>query len=66
MGCFSCFGSSKTEVDSSSNGVKEVSKKDSVKEGSAAQSNSNVNRVNSGNFELNTAIDVFFVEFSIL
>ncbi|KAL1548501.1 Serine/threonine-protein kinase pbl27 [Salvia divinorum] len=47
MGCFSCFGSSKTEVNNSINGVKEVSKKDSVKEGSAAQSNSNVNRVNS-------------------
>ncbi|XP_047950943.1 serine/threonine-protein kinase PBL27-like [Salvia hispanica] len=57
MGCFPCFGSSKTEVNSSSNGVKEVSKKDSVKEGSAAQSNSNVNRVNSDKPRLRTGND---------
>ncbi|KAG6428111.1 hypothetical protein SASPL_112360 [Salvia splendens] len=57
MGCFSCFGSSKTEVNSSSNGVKEVSKKDSVKEGSAAQTNSNVNRVNSDKPRLRTGND---------
>ncbi|KAL0414687.1 UNVERIFIED_CONTAM: Serine/threonine-protein kinase PBL27 [Sesamum radiatum] len=47
MGCLPCFGSSKKEVNSSDNGVKELSKKESFKEGSAAQSNSRVNRVNS-------------------
>lgn len=49
MGCFPCFGSSKKEVNNSNNGVKEVSKKESFKDGSAAQSNSHVNRVSSGN-----------------
>lgn len=47
MACFPCFGSSEKEVNNSNNGVKEVSKKESFKEGSAAQSNSNVNRVSS-------------------
>lgn len=42
-GCFPCFGSSKKEGNS---GVKEVSKKDSAKEGSVAQSN-HVSRVSS-------------------
>ncbi|KAL0393221.1 UNVERIFIED_CONTAM: Serine/threonine-protein kinase PBL27 [Sesamum radiatum] len=48
-GCFPCFGSSKKEGNSnnSNNGVKEVAKKESFKEGSAAHSNSHVNRVNS-------------------
>ncbi|KAL0348715.1 UNVERIFIED_CONTAM: Serine/threonine-protein kinase PBL27 [Sesamum angustifolium] len=46
MGCLPCFGSSKKEVNSGDNGVKELSK-ESFKEGSAAQSNSRVNRVNS-------------------
>lgn len=41
-GCFPCFGSSNKE----GNGVKEVSKKDSVKEGSASQAN-HVSRVSS-------------------
>ncbi|CAK9159749.1 unnamed protein product [Ilex paraguariensis] len=41
-GCFPCFGSSSKE----GNGVKEVTKKDSVKEGSAAQTH-HVNRINS-------------------
>lgn len=51
MGCFRCFGSSSKEVSSSNYGVQEVSKKESSKEGSgpSAQSNSNVNRVSSGN-----------------
>ncbi|KAL2229790.1 serine/threonine-protein kinase PBL27 [Sesamum indicum] len=47
MGCLPCFGSSKKEVNGSDNGVKELSKKESFKEGAAAQSNSRVNRVNS-------------------
>ncbi|KAL8515573.1 hypothetical protein ACS0TY_014311 [Phlomoides rotata] len=47
MGCFPCFGSSEKEVNNSNNGVKEVSKKESFKDGSAAQSNSHVNRVSS-------------------
>ncbi|KAK4405613.1 Serine/threonine-protein kinase PBL27 [Sesamum angolense] len=46
MGCLPCFGSSKKEVNSGDNGVKELSK-ESFKEGPAAQSNSRVNRVNS-------------------
>lgn len=44
-GCFPCFGSSNKE----GSGVKEVAKKDSVKEGSAAQSH-HVIRVSSGKF----------------
>ncbi|PIN07499.1 Non-specific serine/threonine protein kinase [Handroanthus impetiginosus] len=47
MGCFPCFGSSKKEVNNSSNSVKELSKKESFKENSAAQSNRHVDRVNS-------------------
>lgn len=43
-GCFPCFGSS-----NEGSGVKEVAKKDSVKEGSAAQSH-HVIRVSSGKF----------------
>lgn len=42
-GCFPCFGSSNEE----GSGVQEVTKKDSVKEGSAAQSH-HVTRVSSG------------------
>lgn len=44
-GCFPCFGSSNKE--GGSNGVKEVVKKESFKDGSAAQSH-HVNRVASG------------------
>jgi hypothetical protein len=44
-GCFPCFGSSNKEE----SGVKEVAKKDSVKEGSAGQSH-HVIRVSSGKF----------------
>jgi hypothetical protein len=44
-GCFPCFGSSNGE----GSDVKEVTKKDSVKEGSAAQSH-HVSRVSSGKF----------------
>ncbi|KAL1543113.1 Serine/threonine-protein kinase pbl27 [Salvia divinorum] len=40
MGCFSCFGSSEKEVNKSSNGLKDASKKDSVKEGSKDKSRS--------------------------
>lgn len=43
-GCFPCFGSSNKE----GSGLKEVSKKDSVKDGSSAQSNHG-NRVSLGN-----------------
>ncbi|KAG8370032.1 hypothetical protein BUALT_Bualt14G0075500 [Buddleja alternifolia] len=39
MGCFPCFGSSEKEVNNNNNGVKEMSKKESFKEGSAPQSN---------------------------
>ncbi|KAL3812825.1 hypothetical protein ACJIZ3_014093 [Penstemon smallii] len=46
MGCFPCFGSSKKEGNNN-NGVKQVSKNESFKEGSATQSNSHVNRVGS-------------------
>lgn len=42
-GCFPCFGSSNND----GSGVKEVNKKDSVKEGSTAQSH-HVTRVSSG------------------
>ena len=49
-GCFPCFGSSNKD----GNGVKEVEKKEFVKDPSAAQS---VNRVSSGN------IFLFFVFF---
>ncbi|KAK4433933.1 Serine/threonine-protein kinase PBL27 [Sesamum alatum] len=45
-GCFPCFGSSKKDGNSN-NGVKQVAKKESFKEVSAAHSNSHVNRVNS-------------------
>lgn len=44
-GCFPCFGSSNKE--GGGNGVKEVAKKESFKDGSAAQSH-HVNRVSSG------------------
>lgn len=49
-GCFPCFGSSNKGGNSnnSNNGVKEVAKKESFKAGSAAHSNSHVNRVSSG------------------
>ncbi|XP_042064344.1 probable serine/threonine-protein kinase PBL7 [Salvia splendens] len=40
MGCFSCFGSSEKEANKSSNGLKEASKKGSVKEGSKDKSRS--------------------------
>ncbi|KAK6130459.1 hypothetical protein DH2020_035797 [Rehmannia glutinosa] len=43
MGCLPCFGSSKEEVNSSKNGVKEMSKKESFKEGSADKSRSRSN-----------------------
>lgn len=46
-GCFPCFGSSNKEGDNK--GVKEVAKKDSVKEGSAAQPH-HVSRLSSGEF----------------
>lgn len=55
-GCFPCFGSSNEEE----SGVKEVTKKDSVKEGSAAQSN-HVTRVSSGFLKLRLLyVYVFF------
>lgn len=49
-GCVPCFGSSNKEGDSNNcdNGVKEMGKKESFKEGAAAHSNTHVNRVNSG------------------
>ncbi|KAL7123860.1 hypothetical protein ABFS83_14G010700 [Erythranthe nasuta] len=47
-GCFPCFRSSINEgISNSNNGVKEVSRKESFKEGSAANSNSNVSRLSS-------------------
>lgn len=49
-GCFPCFGSSSNK-EGSGGAVKEVAKKDSVKEGSVAQSH-RVGRVSSGNFFL--------------
>lgn len=59
MGCFRCFGSSSKEVNGSNYGVKEVSKKESFKEGSgpSAQSNSNVNRVSSDRSRSRCSID---------
>lgn len=45
-GCFPCFGSSNKEGSSSGGGVKEVSKKESAKDGSVTQSH-HVNRVSS-------------------
>lgn len=45
-GCFPCFGSSNSK-EGSGGVVKEVNKKDSVKDGSIAQSN-HVTRVSSG------------------
>ncbi|XP_057771984.1 serine/threonine-protein kinase PBL27 [Salvia miltiorrhiza] len=57
MRCFSCFGSSKKEGNNGGNGDKEESKKDSAKEGSSAQSNSNVNRVNSDKSRSRTGND---------
>lgn len=49
-GCFPCFESSdeKGNAYKSNNGVKEVAKKESFKEGSVAHSNSHTNRVSSG------------------
>lgn len=49
-GCVPCFGSSNKEGNSNNcdNGVKEMGKKESFKEGSAAHSNTHGNRVNSG------------------
>lgn len=64
MGCFPCFGSSGKEVKNSSNGVKEVSKKESFKEGSAAQSISHVNRGSSGNIPL--AFPIFLLFFILI
>lgn len=49
-GCFPCFGSSNKEG-SGGGAVKEVAKKDSVKEGSVALSH-HVGRVSSGTFLL--------------
>ncbi|KAL2530733.1 Protein kinase superfamily protein [Forsythia ovata] len=46
MGCFPCFGSSEKEQNNV-NGVKEVAKKESFKEGSAVQSHNHVNRASS-------------------
>ncbi|XVF38659.1 hypothetical protein REPUB_Repub20aG0121600 [Reevesia pubescens] len=45
-GCFPCFGSSNKEAINGGNTVKELSKKDSTKDGSVGQSH-HVNRVNS-------------------
>ncbi|KAL4387819.1 hypothetical protein GQ457_09G023390 [Hibiscus cannabinus] len=45
-GCFPCFGSSNKENSNGGENVKELSKKDSTKDGSVCQSN-HVNRVNS-------------------
>ncbi|KAK8510877.1 hypothetical protein V6N12_036791 [Hibiscus sabdariffa] len=45
-GCFPCFGSSNKENSNGGGSVKELSKKDSTKDGSVGQSN-HVNRVNS-------------------
>ncbi|XP_073053399.1 serine/threonine-protein kinase PBL27-like isoform X1 [Primulina eburnea] len=47
MGCLPCFGSSKKEGIDNNGGVKEVAKKESFKDGSAAQSNNHVNRLSS-------------------
>lgn len=59
-GCFPCFGSSNKE----GSGVKEVTKKDSVKEGSAAQSH-HVTRVSSGEFSFSIFFhNCFWVFFS--
>lgn len=60
-GCFPCFGSSEKE---GKIGVKEVVKKDSLKEGSAAQSH-RVSRVNSGKtlFICQNAIFVYMFPF---
>ncbi|XP_073283751.1 serine/threonine-protein kinase PBL27-like [Primulina huaijiensis] len=47
MGCLPCFGSSKKEGIGNNSGVKEVPKKESFKDCSAAQSNNHVNRLSS-------------------
>lgn len=49
-GCVPCFGSSNKEgnCNSCDNGVKEMGKQESFKEGSAAHPNSHVHRVSSG------------------
>ncbi|KAI7757618.1 hypothetical protein M8C21_016509 [Ambrosia artemisiifolia] len=52
-GCFSCFGSSKKDA----NGVKEVVKNDSVKEGSAAHQSNHVSRVSSGKSKSRVSLD---------
>lgn len=57
-GCFPCFGSSNKE----GSGVKEVTKKDSVKEGSAAQSH-HVTRVSSGEFSFPNFFSQLFLGF---
>ncbi|CAH1415036.1 unnamed protein product [Lactuca virosa] len=53
MGCFPCFDSSNKE----GNGVKEVSKKDIGKEGSAPHQSHHVNRVSSGKSKSRVSLD---------
>ncbi|KAL3641967.1 Serine/threonine-protein kinase pbl27 [Castilleja foliolosa] len=57
--CFPCFGSSKKEGKSnnSENEVKQVAKKESFKENSAAHSNSHVNRVSSDKSRARNIVD---------
>ncbi|MFS8030536.1 putative protein kinase RLK-Pelle-RLCK-VIIa-1 family [Helianthus anomalus] len=52
-GCFPCFGSSKKD----GNGVKEVVKNDSVKEGSTAHQSHHVSRVSSGKSKSRVSLD---------
>jgi len=59
-GCFPCFGSSHKEGNNGAATVKELSKKDSTKDGSVGQSH-HVNRVSSGkSFHLLSQILLFF------
>lgn len=53
-GCFPCFGSSNKD----GNGVKEVAKKESFKDGSAAQPN-HVNKLSAGLFSLLQIVFLF-------
>ncbi|KAI3812523.1 hypothetical protein L1987_17233 [Smallanthus sonchifolius] len=52
-GCFPCFGSTNTQ----GNGVKEVSKKDNGKEGSASHQSHHVSRVSSGKSKSKVSLD---------